>query len=102
GRGGLRSGRGEMTADPIVCPADETVLAAVEIPVQVEVVDGRVGPACRNERVEIPALEKEVRAGAGLVAVVLANDAFLRYRIVRLAYARQEHQVNVIDGISAQ
>ena len=46
--------------------------------------------------------KNSVARGAGLVAVVLADHAGLRLRIVGRADARQEHQVHVVDCIGAQ
>ena len=85
-----------------IVAADEAVRPAVELPVDVEVVDGDVRAAGVHERVEVAALEEQGRAGAGLVAVVLADHALLRDRIVGLADAGEQHQVHVVDGIGAQ
>jgi hypothetical protein len=72
------------------------VLAAIEVPVDVEIVDGGVRPARTHERIEVPTLEEQRGAGAGLIAVVLADDTFLRDRIVGLADPGEQHQVHVV------
>src|SRR5262249_11744678 len=78
--------RGIETRTDVVA-ADEAMRTAIEIPVDVEVIHREVRAARAHERIEVPAFEEERGAGAGLVAVVLADDAFLRDRVIGLADA---------------
>ena len=67
-----------------VVGADESVRCTVETPIDVEIVDGRIRPAGVHERIEVTVLEEQRRAGAGLIAVVLADHAGLRRRVIGL------------------
>ena len=80
GQVGVVAGRHDVAAHHVERPA-------VEVPVGVEVVDDDVGAASRYEGVERLALEEQVGRGAGLVAVVAADHALLRCRVVGLADA---------------
>src|SRR5262249_24059584 len=77
GRGAILDGRAAVMSAGDVVAADEVVRGAVEVPVGVEVVERDVGAAARHERIEVAALEEQRRRRAGLVAVVLADDAGL-------------------------
>ena len=70
-----------------VIAAHEAVRPAIEVPVDVEVVNGPVRTARAHEWIEAAPFEEERGSRAGLVAVVLADDAFLRDRVVGLADA---------------
>src|SRR5262249_10416339 len=85
GTGREPMGRAVLNPPGDVVAADKTVLTAIEVPVDVEIVDRGIRPARTHERIEVPAFEEQRGAGAGLVAVVLADDAFLCDRIVGLA-----------------
>ncbi len=98
----VADGEGCIESAGNVVAADKTVFAAIEVPVDVEIVDGGIRPARTHERIEMPAFEEQGGAGAGLVTVVLTDDAFLCDRIVGLADAGEQHQVHVVDGIGAQ
>ena len=76
--------------------------AAVESPIDIEVVDRDVRATGADERIEGLVFEEQRGADAILVAVVLADHAGLRRRIVRRPDAGQEHQVHIVDGISAE
>ena len=66
-----RQRRIETRAD--IVATDKTVRAAVEIPVDVEIVDGDVRAARAHEWVHVAALEEQRRARTRLITVVLGR-----------------------------
>src|SRR6185437_9315801 len=76
--------------------ADEAQARVIEV-VAVEVVDNRGEGAGADEWVEQLVVEEDVHRTHRLVAVVLADDAIAGLGVVRLADAREEQQVDVVE-----
>ena len=84
---------------PHISAADEAKRTMVEI-VAVELVDAHADRAGGDERIEVEfvLVEEAEDVGDRLVSEVAADHARVRHRIVRLADARHQEEVNVEDG----
>jgi hypothetical protein len=82
-------------ADRDIGTAHIAVLAAIEVPVGVKIVE-RVSPSSgRDERIETLVFKEQLHVGAALVRVVFAYHAAFRVGIVWLADFRQQHEMDV-------
>jgi hypothetical protein len=79
--------------------AEKAQPAMIEI-VALEIVDrGRRSPGA-DERIDL-VVDEHQHARGGLVAIVLADDALARRRIIRLADAGGEQELRIVERIGA-
>ncbi len=79
-----------------ISTTDEAFTTKVDL-VYTEVIDAHAVSACTNERVELFVLEEECHAACQLIGVVTASHTLARCRIVRLADARKQCQMHVVE-----
>ena len=93
-------GRPPLTVGCDEAAAEEAQAAMIEI-VALEIIDHRWRRARADERIHL-IVDKHQNARGGLVAIVLADDAFARGGIVGLTDASAEQELRIVERVGAK